>query len=101
MHTKIMIAATVAALSLATTAFAGEGGEFLANSQAPVITQFDNTVLPPLGSEGSVESANAVPAGAMNGTAQLMYAQSVNRWFALQADHRFAQRNSRLVRPNG
>jgi hypothetical protein len=106
-NTKIIIAATVAALSLATTAFAGEGGRSPAftgaglNSGLPTAT-FDNTVLPQNGQNGSVETANSLPRGAMDGTVQVLQAQSVDRWYAQQADHRFAQQHkARLTHTNG
>jgi hypothetical protein len=104
-NTKIIIAATVAALSLATTAFAGEGGRSPAaaglNNGLPAAS-FDNTVLPQNGQNGSVETANSLPRGAMDGTVQVLQAQSVDRWFAQQADHRFAQQQkARLAHTNG
>ena len=106
MNTKILIAATVAAMSLATTAFAeGEGAGNPFPYQKPginavtspsaanngVTASFDNTTLPENGSEGPVQTANSLPRGFENGTVAYMEAQSVNRWFAQQADHRFAQ----------
>ncbi len=103
MNTKIIIAATVAALSLASTAFAGEGGGY-DQSPAPAGRQFsfgglDNTTLPENGQNGSVESPNAVPPGAMAGTPAYMYAQSVERYYAQQADRRFAE--THRLHPNG
>ena len=123
MNTKIMIVATVAALSLATTAFAGEGngdpfpfhapGQVVqapgttdvgsAQYEAPLPVQSRGGLwqdtLPENGQNGAVESANSLPAGALVGTTQYARAQSVNQWFAQQADHRFAQ--AHLTRPNG
>ena len=123
MNTKIIIAATVAALSLATTAFAGEGSGGGLSSAAPTspytsglvadtgaaqypganpglsLGTLNNVTLPQNGQEGAVESPNSLPPGAMVGTPSYMYAQSVNRYFAQQADNRFAQ--ARRLRPNG
>jgi hypothetical protein len=115
MNTKIMIVAAVAALSLATTAFAGEGGrpeqqfdivQVQANSsgyaagmgsqQYPVANAAQSfqplgePTLPENGRNGSVQTANGLPAGFENGTVAFIQAQSVNRWYAQQADHRFA-----------
>ncbi len=89
MNTKLAIALSVAALSLATTAFAGEGHGAPALSQTHAI--FDNTTLPENGQNGPVQTANSLPRGFENGTAAYMTAQSVNRWYAQQADHRFAE----------
>ena len=125
MNTKIIIAVTVAALSLATTAFAGEGqtrdqlvsptpaygayapsygaGASLPGVQTgseqyqgytpgqPVIA-FNNATLPANGQNGPVQTANSLPRGFEDGTPTYMEAQSVNRWFAMQAQHHFAQR---------
>ena len=96
MNTKLIIAATVAALSLSTIAFAGERDQTgalhpLTEGGTALMVGFDNSVVPPNGSNGPVESANSLPAGAMNGTGPVLYAQSVNHYFAQQADHRFAQ----------
>ena len=125
MNTKIVIAATVAALSLATTAFAGEGNgdpfpfrapasSFSASSPArdtgsaqyqgytlaqPSAT-FSNATLPENGQDGPVQTANSLPAGFANGTAAYMTAQSTDRWFAQQAEHRFAQAHT-ASRPRG
>ena len=119
MNTKIIIAATVAALSLATTAFAQEGGRdnnvpsynYSFSAAAPsrdtgsqgyepgndrVHAVFDNTTLPAVGSEGAVQTANSLPKGFENGTVAFTQAQSVDRWFAQQADHRFALRHAAL-----
>ena len=121
MNTKLMIAATVAALSLATTAFAQGGSQdsfrvpgqtiyaaptadtgsqqYPASSAVGEVTALNNAVVPPNGSEGAVESANSLPAGAMVGTAQYAYAQSVNQYFAQQQQHRFAATHQ--AQPNG
>ena len=87
MNTKIAIALSVAALSLATTAFAAEGTP----ASVQPVAAFDNSTLPENGQNGPVESANSLPRGFENGTAAYMTAQSVNRWYAQQAEHRFAQ----------
>ena len=115
MNTKILIAATVAAMSLATTAFAGgEGAGDPFPYHTPGITSsggvdspanrgvtaaFDNTTLPENGAEGAVQTANSLPRGFENGTVAYMEAQSVNRWYAQQAEHRFAQ--SHQAQPHG
>ena len=123
MNTKIMIVATVAALSLATTAFAGEGrGDpfpFRAPTTPQSVTSSRDTgsaqypafnpnlssptlgmaTVPENGQNGIVESANSLPVGAMDGTAAMLYAQSTQRWFAQQAAHRFAQSHRAI--PNG
>ena len=92
MNTKLIIAATVAAFSLATSAFAGEGaGDPFPYRAAPLVTNFDNATLPENGQNGPVQSANSLPRGAMEGTVAYTQAQSVNHWYAQQADHRFAQ----------
>ena len=117
MHTKIIIAATVAALSLATTAFAAEGegrgqafptdsfadstplsntgsSQYQGYSTNQTIVRFDNTVLRENGQNRPVESANSLPRGFADGTDSARYAQSVDRYFAQQADHRFAQQQA-------
>jgi hypothetical protein len=118
-NTKLLIAAAAAALSLATTAFAAEGNgdpfPFRAPASPVAVTTARDTgaaqypaynprlswsessqlTLPENGSNGPVETANSLPRGAMDGTAAFMQAQSVNRWFAMQADHRFAQASQR------
>ena len=88
MNTKIIIAATVAALSLATTAFAGEAN----NEPFPLSVG--------IGSNGQtfvamLPETGGLPAGALNGTSAYEQAQSLNRWYAQQADHRFAQQRAR------
>ncbi len=115
MNTKIMIAATVAALSLATTAFAGEGGspeqqftaaqvqanssgfagetgsqQYPTASAARSFQPLGEPTLPENGQNGAVQTANSLPAGFENGTVAYAQAQSVDRWYAQQADHRFA-----------
>ena len=125
MNTKLIIAATVAALSLATTAFAegeGNGDPFPVHTAAiasgPVAfardtgsqqypaynpalswSEASQVTLPPNGSQGPVQTANSLPSGFENGTVAYTEAQSVNRWFAQQADHRFAMLGQR--RPHG
>ena len=123
MNTKILITATVAALSLASTAFAGEGAgdpfpyrapttptsvmmsadtgsaQYPAFNPALSTPPLGEPTLPENGQNGIVETANSLPKGAMDGTVQDRYAQSVNRWFASQATHRFAQ--SHRLSPNG
>ncbi len=121
MNTKLIIAATVAALSLATTAFAqGESQDafrvpgqttyaaptadtgsqqYPAPSVIGEVTALNNAIVAPNGSEGAVESANSLPTDAMVGTAQYMYTQSVNQYFAQQEQHRFAA--VRHAQPNG
>ena len=123
MNTKIIIAATVAALSLATTAFAGEGGNGpfpsagavstysagqvadTGSEQYPAanprfnLTGLNNATLPENGQNGAVESPSSLPRGAMDGTPGMRYAQSVDRYFAQQGDRRFAQ--DRRLQTNG
>ena len=77
MTSKLLVVATVAALSLATTAFA-----------APYSTGFDNTTLPENGQNGAVESPNSLPPGFDNGTTQQRRADAADRWFAQQAASR-------------
>ena len=120
MNTKLIIIATVAALSLSTTAFAeGEGNgdpfPFRAQPQTayvalptsaatadvgsqqypaanPALSFASNgaPILPENGSNGPVQTANSLPVGFEEGTVPYMQAQSINRWYAQQADHRFA-----------
>ena len=83
MVSKLLVVSTVAALSLATTAFAATPG---------YSAGFDNATLPENGQNGAVQSANSLPPGFDNGTTQQLYAQSVNRWFAQQgASRHYAQ----------
>ena len=118
MHTKIMIAATVAALSLATTAFAAEGGrgDVAPFPAAPAQTgtsfgsapdvgnqayptpnpafSFAQTSMPSVFENGQnrpVQTANSLPAGFENGTPEYMEAQSLNRWYAQQAQRYYAR----------
>ena len=74
MASKLLVVTTVAALSLATTAFA-----------APYSVGFDNTTLPENGQNGAVQSPNSLPPGFYNGTTQELRAQAQDRWFAQQA----------------
>ena len=130
MNTKIIIAATVAALSLATTAFAGEGQtrdqlipptpligaasetygfgatvpgvqtgsqQYQGYTPGQVSVGFNNATLPENGQNGAVQTANSLPRGFEDGTPTYMEAQSVNHWFAMQAQHRFAQRQALLA----
>ncbi len=107
MNTKIIIAATVAALSLATTAFAAEGNGATGNSaiklvadtgseQYPAVnpafnlTGLNNAALSPNGQQGEVVSANSLPVGADVGTGAYSYGQSTYAYFARQANARFA-----------
>ena len=124
MNTKLAIVATVAALSLATTAFAqGEGNgdpfPFSAPANAVTVTMARDTgsaqypafdpalsstqlaqpTLPENGQNGSVETANSLPVNAFVGTVAYAHAQTVNRWFAQLDASRYAQR--RLPRHNG
>lgn len=98
MNTKIIIAATVAALSLATTAFAGEGnGSFSADvgsqhypAEVQALSFNGVPTLPENGQNGAVQTANSLPVGFENGTVNYTQAQSVQRWYAQAADRRFA-----------
>ena len=124
MNTKLIIAATVAALSLATTAFAAEGNgdpfpfrapgvtNYTSNSpdvgsaqlpsyQGGVVTAWSQATLPENGQNGEVATANSLPAGAMDGTVAYAQGQRVQQYFAQQAEHRFAQQQLRQARPNG
>ncbi len=95
MSTKIIIAATVAALSLATTAFAGEANYEpfpLSVTLNATTGQTQVSMLP---------VTAGLPAGALDGTPAYEQAQSVNRWYAQQADHRFAQQQAGQTRHNG
>ncbi len=78
MNTKLAIALSVAALSLATTAFAGEGHGAPALSQTHAI--FDNTTLPENGQNGPVQTANSLPRGFEQGTVTYAQAMSVRNW---------------------
>ena len=81
MASKLLIATTVAVLSLATTAFAAGTGY-----------GFDNTTLPENGQNGAVQSPNSLPPGFYNGTPQQLRADAANRWFAQQAtNYNYAQ----------
>jgi hypothetical protein len=125
MNTKLIIAATVAAFSLATTAFAGEGAgdpfpfraptspvtvtasrdvgsnQYPAFNPALSSTSLAQQTLPENGQNGPVETANSLPKGFMDGTVAYMEAQRTDRWFAQQAERRFAQSQARRLRPNG
>ena len=48
----------------------------------------------PNGSEQIVQSANSMPVGFLDGTASHAYAQSVNRYFAEQAQRVYARQHS-------
>ena len=119
MNTKIIIAATVAALSLATTAFAAEGegrgqqfpsyafadstplsntgsSQYQGYTDNQPAVSFNNATLPQRGQNGSLETANSLPRGFENGTVTYTQAQAVNQWFAQQADHRFALQQAAL-----
>ena len=115
MNSKIMIAATVAALSLATTAFAGEGdrnsldqftvqqanssgvggatgaAQYPAPNPALSFAPLGMPVFQENGQNRPVQTANSLPVGFENGTVAYTQAQSINRWYAQQAEHRFAQ----------
>ena len=126
MNTKIMIAATVAALSLATTAFAGEGGRNdlaqFTSPQAQLATNgvqrdtgdqqypapnpaysFSESSIPSVFENGQnrpVQTANSLPRGFENGTPEYMEAQSLNRWYAQQAGRSYARAQA-ASRPQG
>ncbi len=92
MTSKLMIAATVAMMSLATAAFAGQNSASDSGNGVGYTVGFDNATLPVNGSEGAVQSPNSLPPGFANGTVPYMQAQSVNRWFASQATrHHYAE----------
>ena len=92
MTSKLMIAATVGMLSLATTAFAGQNSADQGSGGAAYTVGFDNTTLPENGSQGAVQSPNSLPPGFETGTVAELHAQSVDRWFASQAvRHHYAQ----------
>ena len=127
MNTKLIIAATVAALSLSTAAFAEGGGEGSGNpfpfhaagvttyasgsrdvgsNQLPalnggVVSSWSQATLPENGQNGEVATANSLPAHAMEGTVAYAQAERVNQYFAQQAQHAFAQAQQRQTRPNG
>ena len=92
MSSKLMIAAAVATMSLATTAFAGQNSASDSAGGAGYTVGFDNATLPENGSQGAVQSANSLPPGFATGTVPYMQAQSVNRWYASQAArHHYAE----------
>ncbi len=118
MSTKLTIATVIAALSLATAAFAAEGGgdpfpfrvpgqtvyvtmapdtgsaQYPASNPALSVPSLTQATLPQNGQEGPVETANSLPARAMEGTVAYAQAQSVSQWLAQQAQHRFALRQA-------
>jgi hypothetical protein len=121
MNSKLIIAATVAGLSLATSAFAGEGNgdpfpfhPSLAtisvggaardtgaaqypngtNGYATINTQFGQPSLANNGgAEAGIQTANSLPVNALVGTAAYADAQRVNDWFTRQTNNRLAERN--------
>jgi hypothetical protein len=57
--------------------------DFVASQSVPVIA---GGILPTNGSDGPVQTANSLPSGFTDGTEAAMYAQSVQRSFAAQAE---------------
>jgi hypothetical protein len=57
--------------------------DFVTSQAVPVIA---GGILPTNGSEGPVQTANSLPPGFTDGTEAVMYAQSVQRTFAAQAE---------------
>lgn len=87
MNYKMMAAASLLSLGVATAAFAGEGN----NEPFPLsfsIGANSQTYL------STLPDANGLPLGALNGTPSYRQAQSVTRSYAQQADHPFAQQQA-------
>ena len=112
MNYKTLIAAALLSLSVASSAFAG--GEGRGASLTPAygsagstqsangtVFRFDNTTIPENGQNGPVESPNSLPKGAMDGTGAVRYAQSVDRYFAQRAAHRFARLQAQQAHHHG
>ena len=96
MTNRLMIAAMLA-LSLAApvAAYAGEGNNEL-NPLSVSISNSGNSV-----QVSTLPLSNGLPVGALNGTVAYHQAQSLNRWYAQQADHRFALQQARQAHTNG
>ena len=94
MTTKLILAATLA-LSLSAPAFAGEGN-FEPNPINIGISNSGDTV-----QLSTLPLTGGLPAGALVGTPAYVQAQALTHWYAQQADHRFAQQQSRQSRTNG
>ena len=97
MTNKLMIAALLA-LSLAApvAAYAGEGNGEPFPLNISVSTAPDHQVV-----VSTLPLTDGLPVGALNGTLAYQQAQSLNRWYAQQADHRFAQQQARQAHTNG
>ena len=87
MKIKMMAAALLMSVGTATAAFAGEGNNepFPLSISIGANGQTDFSTLP---------DANGLPVGALKGTPLYSQAQSATRWYAQQADHRFAQQQA-------
>jgi hypothetical protein len=114
MKSKIMIAATIAALSLTTVAFAqtpssSQAAGFPADvgsnaypvpNPALSFAPLGMPILPVYGSEGAVQTANSLPSNFTVGTVAYAQGEHVKQWFAQQdTNRRVAQ--LRTGRPNG
>ena len=87
MNIKTMAAAMLMSFGAATAASAAEGN----NEPFPLsisIGANDETGF------STLPDANGLPVGALNGTPFYSQAQSAARWYAQQADHRFAQQRA-------
>ena len=87
MNVKMMAAALLMSVGAATAAFAGEGN----NEPFPLSIS--------IGANGQIgfstlPEADGLPVGALKGTPFYTQAQATNRWYAQQADHRFAQQQA-------
>ena len=94
MTTKLVLAAAIA-LSLSAPAFAGEGN-FEPNPVNIGISTTGNSV-----QLSTLPLTGGLPLGALDGTPAYMQAQSLNRWYAQQAEHRFAQQQLHQAHTNG
>lgn len=81
---KTLIAASLLSVGFATAALAGEG-----NSEPFPLSVSIDANGPVVFS--TAPDATGLPVGALNGTPFDQQAQSLARWYAQRADHRFAQ----------
>ena len=97
MTNKLIIAAMLAvSLAAPVVAYAGEGNGEPFPLNISVSTAPDHQVI-----VSTLPLTNGLPAGALNGTVAYQQAQSLNRWYAQQADHRFALQQARQAHTNG
>ena len=95
MNYMMIAAAALLSLGMAASASAGEGN----GEPFPLSISIPADGRPVQVS--TLPDTQGLPKGALEGTPAYAQAQSLNRWYAQQADHRFAQQQLHQTHHNG